>query len=252
MHTLVGFYASVANGAALVNLTPVTDPLVTLTANNRYIFPDDYYIGAAYAFIPNGSRWRLNTPSMRTIALPELYPLNIGTVVPSNPPVVGPIWGTTRVPRNDEVGFDVSRAGAAPADCFGALWVAPRMVPAPQGPVYTMRATASITLTDGTWVAAQLTFDQVLPYGKYAVVGLFVQSAAGVLARLTFPGQTQFRPGVPVNIATGDYINPQMFRYGNFGLFGIFDSTAQPGIEMIGSAAGAQTPVALLDLVKVQ
>lgn len=251
MHNLVAYYASLANGSALANLTPVADPLVTVSANNRFIFPDDYYIGAAMGLIPNGTRWRLNTPSMRTIALPELFPFNNGTSPTSNPPMVGPIWGDLRIPRNDECGMDISRGGAAAADTFVGLWLAPRMVPAPEGPTLTMRATGSVTLTDGTWVLFTLTFDQTLPYGKYAVVGMHVFCASGIFARLTFPGQTQFRPGVPVTQNQTDYVNPQMFRYGNFGLFGVFDSTAQPSMEMLGQAAGAQSPVILLDLIKV-
>lgn len=250
MHNLVAFYASVAQNAALSNLTPVTDPLVTVTANSRVIFPADYRIGAIQGLIVDGSRMRLNTPSMRNIALPELYPIKITADQGTNPVMIGPIWDRMMIPRNDEVGIDVSRAGAGAGDCYAALWVAPQFRPAPNGPVFTMRATASVTLTNGTWVASTLTFDQTLPYGRYAVVGLHVECNDGVFARLTFPGQTQFRPGVPCVEAYGSYTNPQMFRYGAFGLFGEFDSTAQPGMEFLGNVAGAETPTVLLDLVK--
>lgn len=249
MHNLVAFFKSVAQDAVLDNITPVTDPLVTVTANNRVIFPQDYQVGLKHLSCLAATRARINTPSMRNVCLPEIYPIDVTAAVGTNPPVDGPSWGLLRVPRNDEFGIDVSRGGAGAADCYGAIWVAPAFVSAPPGPVFTMRATCAITLTAGTWVTGNLTFDQTLPFGRYAVVGMHVTLNDGMYARLTFPGQTQFRPGVVVVEAVGDYVNPQIFRYGNMGLFGTFDSTAQPGLECLGDTAGAETAVVLLDLV---
>jgi hypothetical protein len=251
VHNVVAFFGSVAQNADLANLTPVTDPLVTVTANNRVIFPEDYWVAAANLMVVDGSRARLNTPQMRLVALPELYPIKITAEQGANPQVVGPLWGMVRIPKNDEVGIDVSRAGAGAGDCYAALWVSPRYTPAPQGPVYTVRCTSTITLTVGTWAAGLLAFDQTLPYGRYAVVGMQATCGDAMYARLTFPGQTQFRPGVPCVEAVSSYINPQVFRFGNFGLFGSFDSTAQPGIEVLGHTAGSEAGVYLLDLVKV-
>lgn len=250
MHNLVACMASVVNGAALTNLTPVTDPLVTIQ-NSRFIFPMQVDIGCILANVVTGSRCRINTPSMRQIALPEIYPIKTTAGNGSNPPVMGPTWGSIRINALDEFGLDVSRAGGAAADCFAGIWYAPSRVPAPGGPVITMRATASPTLTNGTWVAANMTFDQSLPNGRYALVGAQVTCTSGMFARFAFPGQSQFRPGVPVTETVGDYVNPQIFRWGNFGLFGTFDSTAQPLIEILGYVAGAQSPVILLDLIKL-
>jgi hypothetical protein len=251
MFNLVAFSSSIAQDAALANITPVTDPLVTISANNRVIFPEDYQLLGAHLMLDSATRFRLNTPSMRVIALPELYPIDVTAAVGANPPLVFPGDSAIRIPRNDEAGFDVSRGGAGAATGYAAMWVSPRRVPAPSGPIYTMRCTASLTLTTSSWVGATLTFDQILPFGRYSVVGMHVTCNDGVYARLTFPGQTQYRPGVPVVESTGEYINPPAFRYGAFGSFGSFDQTAQPGIEILGDTAGAETPVVLLDLVKV-
>lgn len=252
MHNLVAFYASVAQDAALTNLTPVTDPLVTVTSNNRVIFPEDYTVGAIQGLIVDGSRMRINTPSVRSIALPEVYPTKITADQGTNPVICGPMWNTVRIPRNDEFGFDVSRAGVGAGDCFAGLWVGRAFTPAPSGPTFTMRATATATLTVGTWVQGNLSFDQTLPNGRYAITGMVAIVNDGVFARLTFPGQTQYRPGVPCIEAYGSYVNPPMFRYGAFGLFGEFDQTSQPGIEILGNAAGAESGVFLLDLVKIR
>lgn len=250
MHNLVACYASVAQDAALANVNPVTDSIVTVQ-NSRFIFPMDVQIGCLLANVPDGSRARINTPSLRNIALPEIYPVKITAENGTNPPVQGPMWDTLRIPKNDEFGVEVSRAGAGAADCFIGIWYATGKTPAPGGPVITLRATATITLTVGTWVAGNLTFDQSLPYGRYAVVGMQATVGDAMFARLAFPGNIQYRPGVPVVEAYGSYINPQMFRFGNFGSFGVFDSTAQPLIEVLGHTAGAEAGVYLLDLIKV-
>lgn len=250
MFNLVACFASVAQDAALSNVTPVTDPLVTIQ-NSRFIFPANVEIGCILANVPDGTRARINTPSLRNIALPEIYPIKITAENGTNPPIQGPMWGTLRIPMNDEFGVEVSRGGAGAADTFIGIWYAPARPPAPQGPVITMRATSNITLTAGTWVAGALTFDQSLPYGRYAVVGMSAVIGDAMFARLAFPGQTQYRPGVPVVEAVGSYVNPQAFRMGNFGSFGQFDSTAQPLLEVLGHTAGAEACVVLLDLIKI-
>lgn len=250
MHNLVAMFASVPINSVLVNLTPVTDPLVTVQ-NSRFIFPGDMQIGCILANVPDGTRCRINTPQFRSIALPEVHPVKTTVENGTNPPIQGPMWDTLRIPRNDEFGIDVSRAGAGAADCYVGLWYAPTRVPAPGGPVITIRATATITLTVGTWVASGLTFDQSLPYGRYAIVGMHAECPDAMFARLAFPGQTMYRPGVPVVELYGSYVNPPIFRFSEFGLFGVFDSTAQPLVEVLGHTAGAENCVFLLGLVKV-
>lgn len=249
MHNLVAMYASVAQDASLVNIAPVNDALVTIQ-NSRFIFPYQANIGCLLVNVPAGSRARINTPSLRTIALPEIYPVKIDAENGTNPPIQGPIWDTMRVPANDEFGIEVSRAGSGAADSFAGVWFSQAFVPAPRGPIITMRATSTNVLVVGAWTLSNLTFDQSLPFGTYAVVGMNVVSGDAMLARLAFPGNTQYRPGVPVVEAYGSYVNPQLFRMGNFGLFGRFNSTAQPSLEMLGHTAGSEPVVILLDVIK--
>lgn len=251
MFNLVAFYESQAQDAALDNVTPVQDALVTISANNRVIFPMDYLIGAVHVVGDAISRARINTPSFRMIGLPEIYPIKPTVAVGANPPIMGPMWGQMRIPSRDEVGIDTSRGGSGAGGVWAALFVSDRFTPANVGPIYPMRFTASVTLTVGTWVPASLVFDQALPYGRYAVVGMHCVCNDGVYARLTFPGNTQYRPGVVVVEAVGEYVNPQMFRMGNFGKFGEFDSTAAPGLEFLGDTAGVETPSGILDLIKI-
>ena len=244
-------FASVAQNVTLINLTPVNDAIVTQSANARFIFPMDYQVIAAQVVGNAVLRARLNAPSFRNIALPELSPLRVIAQQGANPVLVDPPPGSLKVMRNEEVGIDVSHAGVGADNVFAGLWVTPQFMPAPPGPVFSVVASVTSTLIVGQWVLGNLVFEQTLPVGRYTVIGMHCQCNDGIFARLAFPGNAQFRPGVPCVEALGSYINPQVFRYGGHGTFGSFDSTAGPNIEILGLAAGAETASVVLDLIKV-
>lgn len=250
MHTVAGFFSSLANGVTYSALAAVLDQSLTVSANNRYIFPGNYRCLAAALMGVNMSAARINAPSLRSVVLPEIYPVNAAAALGDN--VKYTVYGRNgpRFIRNEEVTLEVSHGGAGAEDQFGALFVTENFVPAPDGPIFTLLATASPTLTDGTWVNAALTFNQTLPSGEYTVVGMNVVCNDAFLARLVFPGQSQYRPGCVVNDTYGQDNNTQMFRYGRMGLYGKFQSTAQPSVEFLGYAAGAESPIVMLDCIK--
>lgn len=97
-----------------------------------------------------------------------------------------------------------------------------------------------------------LTFSQTLPVGRYQIVGMNVVCASSVFARLVFPGGTSFRPGVVTNVSYGNLILGDPFRYGRLGSYGEFEFNVPPAVEIMGTAAGAQTATVILDVVKVR
>lgn len=118
----------------------------------------------------------------------------------------------------------------------------------------TIRGTAAITATalGNAWGAGAITFEQALPAGTYAVVGMKAFSATLIAARLIFPNQGA-RPGC-IGYATpltgvGAIENP-MFRNGNLGVWGTFSHTAPPQLEIMAAAADTTEEV-YLDVVKV-
>ncbi len=250
MHLLSVFSSSVANGAVNAALAGVLDPAVTLTANNRYIYPSPHKLFASTVIGPNLTRARLNAPSLRSLFLPELYPGVVGSAVPD----LGYFSrydqnGPTFMP-NEEVTVEVSRAGAGPLQCWAALWVAPKFTPAPSGPSYTLFGSAAPTLVANAWVFTSVVFDQSLPTGIYDVVGMGAALTNGLFARLVYPGVSNYRPGVMVEAAYGNRPYEPTFRFGRMGSFGRFVSTAQPGVEVMGHTPGASTLNVFLDLIK--
>jgi hypothetical protein len=252
MHNLIAFSSSIVNGSVYAQVLGAPDQSMPMDSANRFIMPGPWQMLAAHAAQANLTAARVNSPSLRGMFVPEIYPGRVAAT-PGN--TNGPITFHGRGPRlvqNEGVEVDISAGGAAAAQAFCALWVAPSIVPAPQGAVYTMPATATITAALGVWAFGTLAFSQTLPAGRYAVVGLGVVAANTMYARLVYPGVSNFRPGVVVQGTYGDQPIDDYFRYGRMGSFGEFESTALPQLEVFGTGAGAAAPTAYLDLVKVR
>lgn len=252
MHTLAAFYKSVTNGSVYDDLTAVTDQALTVSANGKYILRNDQRILKAHVSGINLSAARIDAPSLRAFMLPEIEPANAAATIPTRPPIVdygshGPL-----ILRNEELTIEVSRAGADAQPVFGALWITDRVTPAPSGQQFTSVATGSNTLIAGQWNLNQLTFNQTLPAGEYAVTGLRVVCGDAAFARLVFPGQNDYRPGCTVDSAYTNFTQPDYFRKGAMGLLGKFVSTAQPSLEVFGLVAGAESLTAYIDLIRLR
>lgn len=252
MHILAAFAASIANGTTYGALSAVTDQALTVSSNSRYILPQRWRITKGYVQGPNLTAAQIDAPSLRNLGLPEIYPTVVGTAPPTLTALaewddMGPL-----VQQNEEVTVRISRGGADAQPVQAGLWMYDKFTPAPRGPVFTIPATAIITQVANAWVNGPLTFAVTLTAGRYAVVGMAVVANDVMLARLIFPGMSQWRPGVVVDAAYGNKKQPDPFRAGRMGLYGEFWNTAQPQIETFGLVAGSEAITAYLDLIKVQ
>lgn len=239
---------STANEAA----PAVADASMTRTANaNQYLMPADLLVIGAVAWNDTITRARLNFPSYRDVGLPEIFPLNRTALSTVDYDVC--IWGVNgpRVRKTEELGVDTSNGASTVDNVTVGLFVADRIDGIPAGRRFTVRGTALQTLVLNAWSIGTLTLDQTLPFGRYGVIGMQAACANGLLARLVFPNSSQWRPGCPVGdtILVNDF--RQNFRQGQFGLLGTFDQTSPPQVEILGGAAGAQTPAVILDLVEL-
>lgn len=115
-------------------------------------------------------------------------------------------------------------------------------------PMWCARFTAAVACTAYNWVNGAITFDQDLPAGQYAVMGMHVISASGLGARLVFNNQGA-RPGVLAYDAIDDISNP-IFRNGNLGVYGTFHHTTPPTLDMLCRTTDAAQE-GWLDLVKI-
>ena len=113
----------------------------------------------------------------------------------------------------------------------------------------TVRFTAAVACTAYNWVNGAITFEEDLPAGAYAVMGMHVISASGIGARLVFNNQGP-RPGCVAFDAIEDQSHP-MFRNGNLGVWGTFHHSTPPTLDMLARATDTAQE-GWLDLVKIE
>lgn len=131
------------------------------------------------------------------------------------------------------------------------VWLADGPVKVVDGPSFTARATVASALVSSVWTVNNLTFDDDLPRGKYQIVGFRAVSTSMIASRLLVPSQA-FRPGCLGNLLTTDIGDP-MFRYGNIGEYGQFESTNILQVESLAAAADtAASQIYYLDLIQLR
>lgn len=125
-------------------------------------------------------------------------------------------------------------------------------------PTHVLKGEADTTLTALTWTHCAVTWDQTLPRGLYAIVGMkaaiyqAVQSQTG-LARIVIPGNNDWRPGVPCSITEAAHLEHQSITHAPWNYWPrmnkiVFDENHMPNIECLktGAPAAADEDVELL------
>lgn len=248
MFHLLAYTKSVAAGSQNEDIPGVTDGYATLV-NNHYVLSKDLRLRLAFAMGANITAARINSPSLRAIALPHICPLEVSATVTDVPNIADYQNFLPILPRIDEVAVETSNSSGTAERHVVGLWlddVASR--PALPGPVFTVRGAASITTGNLVWGEGSINLESTLPAGRYQVVGLDVVGPNLVFARLRFPEQNML-PGVLARTSQSQNPFPQ-FRVGRLGMFGEFESIAPPLLQVFGTAAPT-TQIVYLDLVKV-
>lgn len=275
MFRLVAFHevataADADTSVTLANLAGLADQHITVTGDNIQIPPETPNLMAVYA--QGGSltagetaildQARLEAPSLKPyidIAALTGLAATADDQVPLSPtPINNYIGkGINFVPgENMQAKTAESVAGDDRAATI-LVWLGDGNYNAgnlAMAGMHTIRATAAIAATalGNAWGAGAITFEQALPAGVYAVLGMKVFGATIIAGRLIFPNQGA-RPGC-IGYATpltgvGAIENP-MFRNGNLGIWGSFTHTSPPQLEIIAAAADTAQEV-YLDVVKI-
>lgn len=246
-HTFAYYTNDLALSAADVALGTVSDVLLNVNSGG-YLMPENWRLFAAYVGIPDATEAYLDSPSLRRLFLPFLDPMSLTALPANNPPIIELGQNGYDLLKTEIVKVVASRGAVAAADAYTLLWAGPRRHAAPVGPVFTMRATSAVVTAEGTWTTGALTFDQTLPPGEFAVVGMSSYGTNLLASRLVLKN-TAYRPGILAQGAQGEWNQP-VFRNGNFGLFGRFTNYDPPQIDCFGVGATG-TQIHYLDIVKL-
>lgn len=249
MQHLVAYYQSVDPAGVLTQIDAVSDQAIR-TNGVDVVVPTDLANLAAEAALTAAtgpSFGQVQSPSLRELANQDVAPIVNGVVFGGNPPLQAHFGSPRALKGNESLNFAIEATGGAAAACYGLAWLTDGPLRPVTGVMFTVRATAAITLAAGSWENGALTFETTLPAGRYNVVGMRAEGTNLVAARLVMVGQA-YRPGVPAVNSSGQR-NFEYGRYGNIGSFGVFDVNQPPTLDALGVTDTSQA--VLLDLVKV-
>ena len=246
----LSLYSSTPGAAStLADVPAVQDPAVTLT-NGHPIFPVPIQCVGAYA---GGAltltRAQLTTPKLRAITPTNLRPLDVVAVPSSRPPLIEYFRHPIGLNPIDENQVLASTSAIAATPLLIAILFGDGNFNVPPGDMFTIHASQSIATVANAWTAGNITLDQPLPAGRYAVVGMDTFGTGEVFSRLIFPNQV-WRPGNLAG-ATAAFIGSRYARWGNLGVLGEFESFAQPQLDCFNQTGGAQTVDLMMDIIKI-
>lgn len=233
-------------------IAAISDSILPASGNGL-LMPGDLRVVAAYAGGTTLSRARINAASLLRVGYPSIRPIQAVTdgVPPVDPNFMTMLANAPLVRANESVGVDVVHSTVGTARQVALLWLADKFDPVPSGDSFDLRFTGTTNIaTAFTWTIVTPTFDQSLPSGTYAVVGLEMICNNVIAARLVFPSSV-FRPGVlGGGAAVGTARTHSAFYDGSFGVLGMFQQNAPPNLEVL-TAAAASTQEGYLRVVRV-
>lgn len=250
---LVAWQQSV-DAAALTQINAVQDDIVTRSGTQRFVVPEEVpFIGWGYAAGPDLTRALIFAPSLGVRRMnAEIFPHNrAGEILTLTQPQ---IWRPT-VPigliPSEEVEAQISEdnAAASQVDVFAALQSA-ELEAIPSGDIRVNRCLGTTTLVARAWTSVVLTPDQSFEPGDYALIGMLVNSATGVMARAMFQGQA-WRPGVPVlpgaEADAKDFDAAMLWPYGGYDM-GHFTHREIPQVQIFATAGDTAERVYLISV----
>jgi hypothetical protein len=248
MFTLVCFSES-QDSATLVNVAAVADPHIRVSGDDISVPSAVSNIGGVYAIGSAITRASLVSPSIRRRYPFEVTPVEIASE-PADPVKFLPLFQSPIALDADEsLNAQAAENGAGANQSSIFVWLTDGPIQPVTGlEMFTVRATNTSTLSAFAWTNGALTFNDTLPSGEYAVVGMRASSAGLLAARLVL-SQYPFRPGVIASDTVGELGSPT-FRFGNVGEFGRFTHLTPPTVDFFSISADTSQTVDL-DLVMV-
>ena len=236
MFTLAAFAEDQDSGGSEVQVSALADDHLFVSGDNLRV-PKLNELLAVIGGIASGgnSYMRLETPSLRDVNRLYVKPLNglaDSDVEPSDPIAVMDLTRSPRVLTVDEQMTCTIHSDSSAAAFQWSLVCFGEGPPRPtSGQIIPVRATGSTTVTARAWTTVTLTFPDVLPRGRYQVCGLRAYGATMIAARFVFKPGT-WRPGAP-GVDSHTTMDYPLFRMGRLGVWGEFEDTTPPDIEVL-------------------
>lgn len=241
------YRSSQAIGATFASLTAIGFSQDTIT-NNKILLPKPMELRLATLMGTGLASARIQTPLLIQTASNQLRPFTVGTTFGTNPNTADFLMNGVKLRQGENIDVQTTNTDAGAQVHTAVLQLGDYNYSVPAGQRIKIRATGATALTAGAWTRVPLTYDDNLPAGEFAIVGMEVFSATGIIGRLDTPG-VALRPGVPcvtslANRAFWAQYEPM------FGELGRFTNTSLPALEIFATAADTSQQV-WLDIVRL-
>lgn len=255
MFTTVGWLEDINQAAAYAFLTALADQHVTIVGDDIRVPSLLNKLVAIAGLIDTtvAGRARLVSPSLRRRSNYYIAPLNgqaAAAQEPNSPQAIvdlraNPITLIT----GENLSVETLATPAAVQDQSVIVWLADGPIVPITGPIFSIRALSATVAGVNVWTNVPIVFDEDIPRGRYQIVGLRPMSAGMVAARIVLVGAPN-RPGALGVDLIGD-IQSEIFRNGNMGVWGEFEDTDPPTIDVLSISADAAQEF-ILDLIQVR
>ena len=230
-------YTALLSTTVDTDIAPLTDS-VLLIQNSHFVLQSDMYLFMAYAMSATHTRTRIILPSFRVVTTPWIRPISQATTTPNNPNLADYREHPLRIKALEELQISATSGIAMGNERYTALLaLGDTITPPPVGDIFTLRGTSTTAAVANAWSQLTMAWQDTLPQGQYAIVGLSHESANAIACRLIVNGQP-WRPGALSFTSFANRTN-DMFHRGGLGVWGTFRSVAMPIPEVLCNAADA-------------
>jgi len=245
MFSITAWQNTVAQ-ATLLPTPIVPDDQMAGAGNDQFVTNLNKLMGAYGCCGAGATRCNIQSPSLRRFNPYEVAPIVLGIVPTAESSFA--LDYSNAIPLEINEGLEAWHLGAAATVHTILAWLCDNPQPPVSGKIAHIQFTAAaITTVVGQWVGGAITFNTVLPVGKYTVVGCRVLAATAVAYRWNPVGAFNRPGGLCEQAITDRHIIP--FRDGYLGKWFDFDTTQLPQLQLLTSAAGAITAVGCLDII---
>lgn len=248
MHHTCGWSESV-DQATLAAIAALSDPVLTISGDNLQVPEMTPQLGIIVANGVNLLRAQLQSPSLRRVVNFEARPVQTDAAMITPNPCFDFMDKPIQLDIGEQLQGWANEDGAGATRMNIFINLVDKAVEKVNVPFYSVRATSAQTLVAYAWTNGVLTFDQVLPVGKYAIIGARCESAGMLAFRFVLQNQTP-RPG-GFGVTSDEQQGLPNQRGGGWGVWGTFDSFTPPTVDFL-SASADTSEIVTLDLVKVE
>ena len=238
IHVAAFFEALTATSGDVLDLDIVPDgvlPVAGSGGKSFYIDAGTHIVGAYGVVQANMEKLRLNSPTFLSVTPPFIRPVEGAFPTPDNPNFQDLTTNPLSFRSPDTLGARLEATGTLTADeSTTVVWLSNGYTAPPAGPRYAWRYTSSTTATAAAWSSLDVTFENTLPEGRYAIVGTEHISATAIANRLIIPGQT-WRPG-SLSQGSSTTRTARVFYEERLGVLGTFASFAPPVPQVLCTA----------------